>query len=322
MSDLIEADVAAAAAYIAEPWHRGVESIFETGQRLLEIRERFKGEPGKWSRLVGRDKWEGRGLLPFGRSQAHRLMTIAADARLVPHVGRLPADSLTLYNLTRLPPDRFEALLADGTISPDMERNDARTELQKVERLAKLEAISQGNRPFESGQRYNVFLIDPPWRYENPPICSENRRPERHYPTMGLDEICALPIADIIADDAICFIWATSPMLMECGQVLAAWGFQYRACAIWDKEVPGLGYHFRNQHELLLVGKRGEVPAPLPGTQPASIFRETRREHSRKPDCVSEMIERLYPALPKIELFRRGPARPGWHAWGNQAEAT
>jgi len=322
MNDLIATDVESAAAYIAEPWHKGIQSIFETGRRLIEIRDRFKDEPGKWSRLVGRDKWEGQGMLPFGRSQAHRLMTIAADPRLVPHVGRLPADSMTLYNLTRLPADQFTAMLADGTINADMDRNDARIELQKAERLAKLEAISQGNRALQSNQRYSVLLADPPWRYEYPPIGSENRRPERHYPTMGLDEICALPIADIIADDAICFIWATSPMLMECGQVLAAWGFQYRASAIWDKGVPGLGYHFRNQHELLLVGKRGEVPAPLAGTQPPSIFREPRREHSQKPDCVPEMIERIYPRLAKIELFRRGPARPGWDAWGNQAEAS
>ncbi|MBB3318949.1 N6-adenosine-specific RNA methylase IME4 [Rhizobium sp. BK181] len=323
MSDLvIEADVAAAAEYVAEPWRKGVWAIFETGRRLIEIRERFRDEPGKWSRLVGRDKWEGQGLLPFGRSQAHRLMTIAADTRLVPHVGRLPADTMTLYNLTRLPLDRFDALLADGTINADMERNDAKNEILRIERLAKLESISQGNRPLQSNQRYSVLYCDPPWKYEYPPIGSENRRPERHYPTMGLDEICALPVSEIAADDAICFMWATSPMLEECLQVLNAWGFRYRCSAVWDKVSIGPGYHFRNRHEFLLLGKRGEIPAPLPGTQPASIFREPKRDHSRKPDCVPEMIETLYPILPKIELFRRGPARPGWSAWGNQAEAA
>jgi N6-adenosine-specific RNA methylase IME4 len=79
-----------------------------------------------------------------------------------------------------------------------------------------------------------------------------------------------------------------------------------------------MGRWFRDRHELLLIGVRGKFPAPTPGTQGQSIFSERRGEHSAKPEFVAEEIERLWPHLPKIELFRRGPPRPGWAAWGDE----
>ena len=113
-------------------------------------------------------------------------------------------------------------------------------------------------------------------------------------------------------------MWATAPKLAECFQVLDAWEFEYRTNLVWDKEAIGMGYHARNQHELLLVAKRGSIAAPSPGTQPASIYREKRGQHSAKPHFYYEMIEQFYPQLPKIELFCRTP-RDGWAVWGNQS---
>ena len=135
---------------------------------------------------------------------------------------------------------------------------------------------------------------------------------------MALEEICALPVADLAADDAVLFLYATAPKLYECMKVLDAWGFLYRTCGCWDKELIGMGHWFRNQHELLLIGMRGDVPPPPPGEQPSSVYRERRTEHSRKPEYYYKLIEAWYPTLPKIELFRRGAPRPGWAAWGNE----
>jgi N6-adenosine-specific RNA methylase IME4 len=135
---------------------------------------------------------------------------------------------------------------------------------------------------------------------------------------MALEEICALPVASLASDDALLFMWATAPKLAECMKVIEAWGFQYRTCAVWDKEIIGTGYYFRNQHELLLVAKRGNIPHPAAGTQSSSVYRERRTDHSVKPTFFHGMIERLYPELPKIELFAR-QSRPGWAAWGNKA---
>jgi len=87
---------------------------------------------------------------------------------------------------------------------------------------------------------------------------------------------------------------------------------------VWVKHAMGTGYWFRFKHEVLLIGTRGKFVAPAMGTQIPSVLFAKRREHSQKPDQVAEMIERLWPNLPKIELNRRGPARPGWDAWGQE----
>lgn len=138
---------------------------------------------------------------------------------------------------------------------------------------------------------------------------------------MSLDEIKALDVASIAADDSVLLMWATVPMLPHALEVMAAWGFAYKSHVVWVKDRFGTGYWFRNQHELLLVGTRGNPPAPAPGTQWQSVIEAPVREHSRKPDEVYELIEAYFPNLPKIELFARH-ARPGWDRWGAEAPAN
>lgn len=193
--------------------------------------------------------------------------------------------------------------------------------VRRGERLERIAEISKGNAELGTETRYPVIYADPPWRYENPPMGATGRSIENHYPTMSLDEICALPVGDLAADDAMLYLWATAPKLAECMKVIEAWGFEYRTNLVWDKEIIGMGYHARNQHEILLVAKRGEIPPPEAGKQPSSVHRERRGEHSAKPTFYYEMIETAYPDLPKIELFCRSP-RDGWAVWGNQSGAS
>lgn len=188
-------------------------------------------------------------------------------------------------------------------------------------RLDNIAEIAKGNRELGTDVRYPIVYADPPWRYENPPIGASSRSIENHYPTMTLEEICALPVSAMATDDALLYLWATAPKLAECMKVIEAWGFEYRTNLVWDKEVIGMGYHARNQHEILLVAKRGEIPPPSAGTQPSSVHRERRGDHSVKPAFYHEMIEAAYPQLPKIELFARAE-REGWASWGNQVEAA
>ena len=185
-------------------------------------------------------------------------------------------------------------------------------------RLGKIDEISRGNQALDVSTTFPVIYADPPWRYENPPLGGGNREIENHYPTMSLEEICALPVSEMAAQDAMLYLWATAPKLEECFQVITAWGFEYRTHMVWDKEKIGMGYHARSQHELLLICKRGEIPPPEPGTQPSSVYREARGPHSAKPAFFHEMIEGFYPNLAKIELFCRSP-REGWTVWGNQS---
>jgi len=196
------------------------------------------------------------------------------------------------------------------------EIRQAKTEQRREERLEKIIEISQGNAELKTDIRYPVLYADPPWRYEHAE--SESRMIENQYPTMALDEICALPVADLVTPDAILFLWATSPKLAESMRVIESWGFTYRTCAVWDKQKIGMGYYFRQRHELLLVATRGSIPTPSPENRAASVIVEPREEHSAKPAKFAELIESMYPSLPRIELFCRAP-RAGWAAWGNQS---
>jgi N6-adenosine-specific RNA methylase IME4 len=147
-----------------------------------------------------------------------------------------------------------------------------------------------------------------------------DRAADNHYPTLSTEDISALGVAAMAADDSVLFLWATAPMFPDALVVMQAWGFRYRSQAVWDKGRVGTGYWFRNRHELLLVGVRGSVPAPAPGKQLESIIAAPAREHSVKPDCFLKLIDDYFPTLPKIELFARGSPRPGWDAWGNEVD--
>jgi N6-adenosine-specific RNA methylase IME4 len=165
-------------------------------------------------------------------------------------------------------------------------------------------------------KRYGVIAADPPWRFE---VFNEDSGSDRaagnHYPTMDLAAIKAVPIP--AADDCALFMWATVPMLPAALEVMAAWGFNYKSLIVWDKGRDGTGYWVRGRVEILLIGTRGNVPAPVPGEQPPQLITALRGRHSEKPAIVAEIIERLYPNIPKIELFAR-TRRDGWGAWGNE----
>jgi N6-adenosine-specific RNA methylase IME4 len=134
---------------------------------------------------------------------------------------------------------------------------------------------------------------------------------------MTTEEICAMPVAGAATPDAALFLWSTAPHLLEALEVMRAWGFAYKTHMVWDKERTGLGYWVHNQHELLLIGARGDMRSPEPEGRPPSIIRAPRRAHSQKPDEAYEVIEKMYPGLARIELFAR-QAREGWAAWGNE----
>jgi len=180
-----------------------------------------------------------------------------------------------------------------------------RLEAEKLNSIADLED--------EDDKRYNVILCDPPWRYDFAE--TKNREIENQYPTMTLEEIKGLNVpAD---DDCVMFMWATAPKLEQAFEVLKAWGFTYKTCAVWDKELIGMGYWFRGQHELLLVGTRGSPRVPAPENRFSSVIRARREGHSKKPDCVYDMIEKMMPCCNYLEMFAR-QKREDWAAWGNQ----
>ena len=118
-------------------------------------------------------------------------------------------------------------------------------------------------------------------------------------------------------DNAVLYLWATAPKLKESLEVMDDWGFDYRSCAVWDKEAIGMGYWWRGQHELLLVGVKGNFRPPEASLRVSSVLREKRGRHSKKPKAVRELISQWYPDADKIEMFAREKT-PGWTSWGDE----
>ena len=206
------------------------------------------------------------------------------------------------------------------------------------ERLAEIVRTTGTATPaLVARQRYSIIYADPPWRHE---VWSREtgleKSPDRHYPTMTVEEICALPVSDLVTaiGPVLLFLWIPVPHLMRAPEVFRAWGrvvcedpeygtvkepWAYISNYNWDKVNIGPGRWNRNQHEHLLIAKIGSMPAPSPSERARSNYIEAATEHSTKPDYFAELIERHYPQLPKIELFRRGAPRAGWHSWGNES---
>lgn len=176
---------------------------------------------------------------------------------------------------------------------------------------------------------FPILYADPPWEQE---AWSDETGQDRglSYPAMPLDEIRALCAGDKspATPMALCALWVTANRLDDGLSVLSAWGFAYVTCMIWDKVTIGMGRWVRDRHEILLIGKRGDFPCPLPGTQAESLYAEAKGKHSRKPEHFAAMLERLYPDMRKLELFNRADSldaddvrRAGnWSFWGFEAE--
>src|SRR3990167_7755390 len=213
---------------------------------------------------------------------------------------------------------RTRQRIADGAarVSLDLSTED------KKERRSNREKILAGIQLALPEKKYGVIYADPEWRFE---VYSRDtgmdRSADNHYPTSCTDEICARPVDKIAAKDCVLFLWATVPMLPDAIDVMCAWGFEYKSHIVWLKDRTGTGYWFRNEHELLLVGTKGNIPAPAPGTQWRSVESAAVGKHSEKPDVFYSLIEKYFPNLPKIELNARR-ARKGWDAWGLEAPAT
>lgn len=168
-----------------------------------------------------------------------------------------------------------------------------------------------------------MIYADPPWSY-NDKRCSGNAAD--HYPTMRLSDICALPVADIAADDCVLFLWATYPMLREALTVIEAWGFEYKSIGFqWVKQNrSGNGYFFglgrwtRGNTEPCLIATKGK-PHRISASV-GQLILSPIREHSQKPDIVREKIVELMGGDQSyIELFARTTA-PGWASWGNEVD--
>ena len=176
-------------------------------------------------------------------------------------------------------------------------------------------------------RKFATVLADPPWQFQNRTgkVAPEHRRLSR-YSTLTMPEICSLPIAELAKETSHLYLWVPNALLREGLEVMGAWGFQYKTNIVWHKvrkdggpDGRGVGFYFRNTTELILFGIRGKDARTLaPGRRQVNIIKTMKREHSRKPDELYQIIEECSPG-PYLELFARGP-RQDWTVWGEQSE--
>ena len=156
-------------------------------------------------------------------------------------------------------------------------------------------------------------------------MAPEHKRLSR-YSTMGLDEILGLPVRAFADDTANLYLWVPNALLLEGLKVMEAWGFKYKTNIVWHKirkdggpDGRGVGFYFRNVTELVLFGTRGTNARTLaPGRRQVNFLATQKREHSRKPDEMYDIIEACSPG-PYLELFARGERGKKWTVWGNEA---
>jgi N6-adenosine-specific RNA methylase IME4 len=175
--------------------------------------------------------------------------------------------------------------------------------------------------------KFGTVLADPPWRFTNRTgkMAPEHKR-LRRYRTMGIEEICAMPIVDLAASNSHLYLWCPNALLPWGLMVMEAWGFRYKANLVWYKirkdggpDGRGVGFYFRNVTELVLFGVRGRMRTLPPGRRQVNVVEAVKREHSRKPDEMYAVIEACSPG-PYLELFAR-ERRERWLQWGDELGA-
>lgn len=174
--------------------------------------------------------------------------------------------------------------------------------------------------------KFSTILADPPWRFSNSTgkVAPEHKRLSR-YPTLSLKEIKEIPVGDAAKEQSHLYLWVPNALIKEGLETLESWGFTYKTNLIWYKirkdggpDGRGVGFYFRNVTEIILFGIKGKMRTLSPGRSQVNIIASRKREHSRKPDELYDIIEACSPG-PYLEMFARG-ARENWTVWGNQSE--
>ena len=168
--------------------------------------------------------------------------------------------------------------------------------------------------------KYNIIYADPPWQY----YMGGYKNQSQHYDTLSIDELKAMPMDDITADNCILFLWVTFPILDQVFDLIKWWGFNYSTVGfVWVKAnkggsgyFTGLGYWTRSNAEICLIATKGQIECKSHSI--SQIVYEPVGEHSAKPPIIREKIVSLVGDLPRIELFARQKAE-GWDSWGEEA---
>lgn len=218
------------------------------------------------------------------------------DAMTCVRIGELHEEDLRVY---------FE----------EMEQDERHVTVHGAERIWRL--LNPSEATFEISGLYRVIYADPPWQYGNLRYRGATEQSD-YYPLMTTSQICDIPVSDYIYDDAVLFLWATSPILYpDAFKVMDAWGFEYKSSFIWDKVKHNMGYYNSVRHEFLLIGTHGSCTPDVVKLFDSVQEIERGKGHSEKPEKFREIINTLYPEGPRAELFARKEI-DGWDCYGNE----
>lgn len=286
----------------------------DVGRRLVPLAEAAQFWVGDWINF---------GIRRFGKRRTYELIrevtklddgTLYQYRRVAARVNPVHrVQDLSFFHhrvVESLPPEKQKELLARAA-----EEKLTASELARLAKPAK-HAVDVALK-VPPGV-FRVVYADPPWSYSVMPLPIGFSRVDEHYPTMSLDEICGMQLPRL-ADNAVLFMWATSPLLPAAFKVINAWGFTYKASFVWDKIKPNFGHYNSVRHEILMIATRGNCTSDST-TLIDSVQSIERTEHSRKPERFRELIDTMYPYGERVELFARGKLPAGWAGFGNEFE--
>lgn len=213
--------------------------------------------------------------------------------------------------LTKLPEEKQRAVLAKSNGKP----GNVRALVKQVEKAEVAKQLEAEPPPMPAGP-FRVIVSDPPWAYEKR-AGDATHRGDLPYPSMSIDEICALDVGSRAhPDGCVLWLWTTNAFMRDAFVVLDAWGFREKTILTWVKNRIGLGDWLRGQTEHCIMAVRGNPTITL--TNQTTKLDGLVREHSRKPDEFYALVEALCPGS-KVEMFCRTP-REGWAVWGAETQ--
>ncbi len=296
INDLAEAAItyAKAANLGLEAQNKAAELALRAKRKAGEILGKLEREPGKRTDIT---------LSIDGQGTEY--------SEVLEESGTSRQDANRWQMISSMPDDKFEEHIAET------KADGKELTTSGLIRVAKFEAVKDKISPPTITGKYRIIYADPPWKYGDQFLIEGYKiSAEQHYPVMAIDELCSLPIKEICEDNAVLFLWATSPLLEESFRVIKAWGFEYKTSFVWDKVKHNMGHYNSVRHEFLLVCTRGSCTPDNPKLYD-SVLSIERTEHSVKPDEFRAIIDDLYQNGNRIELFARRPAN-GWNVWGNE----
>jgi N6-adenosine-specific RNA methylase IME4 len=291
-------DMAAAAEYYARKRKLGQDAI----AHATDIKTQAKAMLGHYLKNAPKNKG-ARGKTELARKRGPHEVPRSDETPTLAELGLTKneaAEAMLLHTVKIEDPAKFEEIRIGEKTVTQVKRERSRAATVEAAKLP--------------SDKFRVLYADPPWKYGDQ-LTERYGAARFHYDSMTIPELCALPVADLSSDDAVLFLWVTSPMLLDSAAVVKAWGFNYKSAFVWDKVKHNLGHYNSVRHELLLLCTRGRC---LPDISKLfdSVVSVERTRHSEKPEAFREIIDALYPHGNRIELFARREV-PGWRTWGN-----